>query len=214
MAFLQQFIDLFVHLDVHLAAVIERFGPLTNGLLFGIIFCETGLVVTPFLPGDSLLFAAGAFAARGALPIALLYPLLLLAAIGGDSTNYLIGAFVGPRLFLRWHLLRQQHLDRAHAFFEKYGGRALVFARFVPIIRTLAPFTAGVARMTYLRFLARSVFGGFLWVSLFLLGGYYFGTIPAVEKNFSLVILAVIFVSVVPGIVEYVRHRRRSVSSA
>ncbi|MFA6523439.1 MAG: VTT domain-containing protein [Candidatus Peribacteraceae bacterium] len=207
MAILSHVLEFFLHLDVHLGAIIVRFGVFTYGLLFGVIFCETGLVVTPFLPGDSLLFAAGAFAARGDLSIGLLYPLLLLAAIGGDSTNYLIGAYVGPHVFLRWHLLKQEHLDRAHAFFERHGRKALILSRFLPILRTVAPFSAGIARMTYLRFLSNSVIGGFLWVTLFTWGGYFFGAMPFVEHNFTLVILMIIAISVMPMVIEFLRHR-------
>jgi membrane-associated protein len=209
MSFLQQALDLFLHLDVQLANVIAAYGPLTYALLFVIIFCETGLVVAPFLPGDSLLFAAGAFAARGSLSLPLLAILFIVAAIGGDAVNYLIGAYVGPRVFLRWRLLKQEHLDKAHAFFERHGGKAIVFARFVPIVRTVAPFVAGVGRMTYRHFATYNVTGGLIWVTLFLGGGYLFGNIPAVEKNFSVVILVIIVISVLPGVVEYWRGRRR-----
>lgn len=210
MSMLHAFIDLFLHLDVHLQSVIERFGALTYALLFVIVFCETGLVVTPFLPGDSLLFAAGAFASRGAFNITFLFLLLWFAAVAGDAANYAAGAYIGPRLFTdTLRLLKKEHLERAHAFYEKHGGKAIVFARFIPIVRTVAPFVAGMARMTYAHFSSYNVVGGLLWVSLFLGGGYLFGNIPAVEKHFSAVILVIIVLSLIPGLVEFVRSRRK-----
>ncbi len=213
MEFLQQTIDILVHLDVYLDLIIEKFGLLTYLLLFVTIFCETGLVVMPFLPGDSLLFAAGAFAAKGSLSVAVLFFLFVIAAIVGDSLNYAIGSYVGPKLFVKkWRILRQDHLDRAHAFYERYGGKAIVFARFIPILRTVVPFVAGVGRMTYPSFVYYNVLGGLIWVTLFLFGGYFFGSIRFVEENFSIVILAIIIVSILPAVVEVTRqwfsHRR------
>ncbi len=214
MEILSQLLDVFIHMDEYLATIIDQYGMLTYLLLFVIIFCETGLVVAPFLPGDSLLFAAGAFAARGSFSVAVLLILLAVAAVLGDATNYAVGAYVGPRLFLRkLHLLKQEHLDRAHRFYEKYGGKAIVFARFLPIFRTVVPFVAGMAKMTYRDFATYNVIGGIAWVALFTLAGFLFGNIPAVEKNFSLMILAIIVVSVIPAVLEVTRQwfgRRRA----
>lgn len=210
MSLLSQVVDLFLHLDKHFSQVIAHYGVWTYGLLFVILFCETGLVVTPFLPGDSLLFAAGAFAAKGDLHLGVLLPLLVLAAVGGDNLNYFIGRSVGPRVFHgeRNRFFNREHLVRTQGFYEKYGGRTLVIARFMPIIRTFAPFVAGIGRMPYPRFLAFSVAGGCAWIGAFSLGGYFFGNLPGVRHHFTLVILAVIAVSVLPGVVEALRHRR------
>lgn len=209
MDFLRQLIDIFLHLDHHLAQIIEQFGAGSYLILFLIIFAETGLVVTPFLPGDSLLFAAGTFAALGSFDLWLLLVLLIAAAVIGDSVNYWIGARIGERAFSgRVRFLKQEHLERTRAFYARHGGKTIVLARFIPIIRTFAPFVAGVGRMHYPRFLAYNVAGAVLWVSLFVLGGYFFGNIPAVRSNFTLVILAIIALSVVPVIVELLRGRR------
>ncbi|HEY9720983.1 MAG TPA: DedA family protein [Oscillatoriaceae cyanobacterium] len=210
MNLLLRLVDLFLHLDKHFSQVIAHYGVWTYGLLFVILFCETGLVVTPFLPGDSLLFAAGAFAAKGDLHLGLLLPLLILAAVGGDNLNYLIGRSVGPRVFQgeRNRFFNREHLLRTQAFYEKYGGRTLIIARFMPIVRTFAPFVAGIGRMPYGRFLAFSVTGGCAWIGAFCLGGYFFGNLPGVRHHFTLVILAVIVVSVLPGVIEAVRHRK------
>ena len=205
----RSFVDLFLHLDTHLSQVIAQYGAWTHLLLFGIVFAETGLVVTPFLPGDSLLFAAGTFAALGALDIRMIVLLLMVAAILGDTVNYWVGAWIGPRAFsgrIRW--LRQDYLERTHAFYEKHGGKTIILARFVPIIRTFAPFVAGVGAMSYGKFVVYNVAGAVLWVGLFVLGGYFFGNIPVVRQNFTLVILAIIAVSVMPILVEAVRGRR------
>lgn len=212
-------IDIFLHLDKHLSLVIQSMGVWTYLLLFLIIFCETGLVVTPFLPGDSLLFAIGNFAAIGALRADLLLILLIAAAILGDTLNYWIGHYIGPRVFTEGggRLLKREHLDRTKRFYEKYGGKTIILARFVPIIRTFAPFVAGVGAMSYGKFIAFNIIGGVLWVLIFVLGGYYFGSLPAVKKNFTLVILAIIILSILPGVIEYLRHRRsarRSSTSA
>jgi membrane-associated protein len=209
---MHEIIDLFLHLDVHLAEFVGRYGIWVYGLLFAIIFAETGLVVTPFLPGDSLLFAAGAIAATGALDVRLLFLLLAGAAILGNTVNYSIGHFIGPRVFRadETHpLLNRQHLDRAHAFFEKYGGMAVVLTRFVPIIRTFVPFVAGAGAMRYSAFALFNIFGGVLWVGVCLGAGYAFGNVPVVKNNFSLVAIGIVAVSLIPMIVEWVRHKRK-----
>ena len=204
-------VDFFLHLDKHLAEIIANYGIWTNLILFLIVFAETGLVVTPFLPGDSLLFAAGTFAALGSLDPGLLVLLLSIAAILGDTVNYWVGSYIGPRAFtgeIRW--LKKEYLERTHAFYEKHGGKTIILARFIPIIRTFAPFVAGVGAMTYSRFLLYNVVGGIVWVTLFVLAGYFFGNLPAVRQNFSYVILAIIALSVMPIVVEFLRARRRA----
>ena len=210
MGILQQIGDPFLHLDTHLAAVISAFGVWTYVFLFLIVFCETGLVVTPFLPGDSLLFAAGAFAARGDLHAGILFLSFAAAAILGDSVNYAVGHFLGPQVLeRRMHLIKHAHVMRAHAFYEKHGGKAIILSRFVPIVRTFAPFVAGVGEMQYRQFLAYNVIGGLIWVSLFLFGGYFFGNIPVVKENFEFVILGIVVVSVLPMLVGWIRSRVR-----
>lgn len=205
---LARVLDLLLHVDVHLAEVVARYGVWTYALLFVIVFCETGLVVTPFLPGDSLLFAAGALAATTALEPGWLFLLLSVAAVAGDSVNYQIGRRVGARaLRARW--LKPEHVARTEAFFERYGGKTIVVARFVPIVRTYAPFMAGVARMRYDRFLVYNVAGGVLWVGLFVWAGYWFGNLPWVRRNFGAVVVAIILVSLVPMALDWVRARRR-----
>lgn len=200
-------IDLFLHLDKHLAEIITHYGTWTYGLLFFVIFMETGFVVTPFLPGDSLLFAAGTFAALGSLNVHFLAGLLMAAAILGDTVNYWIGHALGERAYQsRW--VKKEYLDRTHAFFEKHGGKTIFLARFVPIVRTFAPFVAGVGRMSYGYFLSYNIFGGIAWVALFTFAGYFFGNIPFVKQNFSLVILAIILISVLPMAVEVWRSRK------
>jgi len=209
--FLKQFADLFLHLDQHLSQVIAEYGGWTNLILFLIVFCETGLVVTPFLPGDSLLFAAGTFAALGELNVWLMILLLISAAILGDTVNYWVGAAIGPRAFsgdIRF--LKKKHLDRTRAFYERHGGKTIILARFVPIVRTFAPFVAGVGTMSYGRFLTYNVVGAALWVGLLVPAGYFFGNIPVVRENFSFVILAIIAISVLPIAFETVRGRRRT----
>jgi membrane-associated protein len=209
MDLLPRIIDLFLHLDQHLGQLISQYGTWTHLILFLIVFCETGLVITPFLPGDSLLFAAGTFAALGALDLWLVVLLLIIAAIVGDTVNYWFGAYIGPRAFRGdVRFLRKEYLDRTHAFYEKHGGKTIILARFVPIIRTFAPFVAGVGAMSYPKFLTYNVVGAVLWVGLFVLGGYFFGNIPVVRKNFTLVILAIIAISVLPIAVEALRARR------
>jgi membrane-associated protein len=206
-------IDLVLHLDKHLGALIQSYGLLTYVILFLIIFCETGLVVTPFLPGDSLLFAAGSFAALGVLNPWALFLLLSVAAIAGDSLNYAIGHNLGARILARNNrLIKKEHLDRTHQFYEKYGGKTIVIARFVPIVRTLAPFVAGLGSMTYGRFLFYNISGGLLWITSLTAAGYFFGQVPLVKRNFSLVIIAIVILSVLPAVIEVIRHRRVSPS--
>jgi membrane-associated protein len=206
---LRYIVDIFLHLDQHLSQVISQYGTWTHLILFLIVFCETGLVVTPFLPGDSLLFAAGTFAALGALDLRLILLLLFIAAVVGDTVNYWIGSYIGPRAFRgNLRFLRREYLDRTHAFYEKHGGKTIILARFIPIIRTFAPFVAGVGAMSYGKFITYNLAGAALWVGLFVLGGYFFGAIPTVRNNFSLVILAIIAISVAPIAVEAVRARR------
>lgn len=212
----KKLVDFILHIDRHLAEIIADYGTWTYAVLFLIIFAETGFVVTPFLPGDSLLFAAGAFCAKPetGLNVHLMAGLLFIAAIIGDTVNYWIGARVGPAVFKREDsiFLRRKHLDRAHAFFEKYGGRAIILARFVPIVRTFVPFIAGVGQMTYSRFIAYNIIGGFVWIYFFIYAGFLFGNQPFVQKNFKIVILAIIILSVIPIVFEMWRgwreHRR------
>ena len=209
MELIKDFIDLFLHLDTHLQTVIQNYGTWTYVILFLIIFCETGLVVTPILPGDSLLFAAGAFAATGSLDVSWLRVLLTVAAVLGDAVNYAIGHYIGPKAFSQpdSRFLKKEYLDRTHQFYEKYGGKTIIIARFVPIVRTFAPFVAGVGSMTYAKFASYNVLGGILWVGVCVLAGYAFGNIPVVKENFTLVILGIIFVSILPGIIEFMRQR-------
>jgi membrane-associated protein len=218
---LKKLIDFVLHIDRHLAEIIADYGTWTYAVLFLIIFAETGLVVTPFLPGDSLLFAAGAFCARPetGLNVHLMAFLLFVAAAIGDTLNYWIGSKFGPAVFKRDDslFLRRKHLERAHAFFEKYGGRAIILARFVPIVRTFVPFVAGVGSMSYGRFIAYNIVGAFLWIYFFTYSGFLFGNQPFVQKNFKLVILAIIVISIVPMVVELWRgwreHKRAASAS-
>lgn len=206
------FVDLFLHLDKHLAEVVAQYGTATYSLLFGIIFCETGLVVTPILPGDSLLFAAGAIASSGQLNVLKLALLLTVAAVLGDTVNYHIGKYIGPKVFhdKNPRFFKREYLERTQRFYEKYGGKTIIFARFVPIVRTFAPFLAGIGVMRYPQFLAYNVIGGVVWVFSFVFGGFYFSEIPVVKKNFTLVILAIIVLSVMPAVIEFVRARREA----
>ncbi len=201
---LQFFTDILLHLDKHLDWVIRTYGVWTYAILFLIIFCETGLVLTPFLPGDSLLFAAGTFVALGSLDMGLVTVLLSLAAIAGDTVNYWAGHAMGPKVFTRENsrLLNKEHLERTHRFYQRYGGKTIILARFIPIIRTFAPFVAGIGVMAYKRFIAFNVIGGMAWVFLFVLSGYYFGNIPFVRNNFIFVIIAIIFISILPLVIE------------
>jgi membrane-associated protein len=215
MDFLTNIIDFVLHIDKHLNEIIQTYGTWTYLLLFAIIFMETGLVITPFLPGDSLLFAAGAFAAQGSLNVWVLFVLLSFAAILGDTVNYWIGHFIGPKAFSgNVRFLKKEYLDRTHAFYEKHGGKTIILARFIPIIRTFAPFVAGVGAMTYSHFIVYNVIGGIFWVGLFTFGGYFFGNLPFVKDNFFIVIIAIIAISVLPAIVEVIRGRMRGASEA
>ncbi len=209
---LKEVIEIFLHLDRHLNGVISMYGGWTYLILFLIIFCETGLVVTPVLPGDSLLFAAGSLAAIGPLDPWALFLLLSGAAILGDTVNYSIGRAIGPRVFQKGNsrIFKKEYLDKTRGFYEKYGGKTIILARFVPIVRTFAPFVAGVGVMSYMRFVAFNIAGGVVWIGLFVFGGYLFGGLPVVKQNFTAVILAIIFISIIPGMMEYMRHRRRA----
>ena len=212
MELLTTLIDIALHLDQHLQALVANYGAWIYLILFLIIFCETGLVVTPFLPGDSLLFVAGAVAAAGGMNIHLLAVLLIIAAVLGDAVNYAVGHYLGPRVFKstesRW--LNPRHLQRAHDFYERHGGKTIIIARFVPIVRTYAPFVAGAASMSYARFAAYNISGAVLWVVLLGYAGYFFGNIPVIKENLTLVIVVIIILSIMPGVVEYLRHRNRA----
>lgn len=213
MEILAQICDVFLHLDMHLNAWAVTMGPWLYVVLFAVVFCETGLVVTPFLPGDSLLFAAGALAAIEGSPINLwlLAPVLFVAAVLGDSVNYEIGKWLGPKVFTRKnsYLLNQDHLHKAHAFYEKYGGKTIILARFIPIIRTFAPFVAGIGKMTYLHFVSYNIIGAFLWVALFVFGGYWFADLPLVQNHFHYIIVGIIVISVLPAVYEFWAERRK-----
>jgi len=210
MELIKGFFDILLHLDIHLDLAIRSYGLWTYGILFLIVFLETGLVVTPFLPGDSLLFAGGTFAALGSLDVGWLIIVLAVAAIGGDTVNYWIGYSSGPKVFSKEssRLFNKEYLHRTHRFYEKYGGKTIIIARFIPIIRTFAPFVAGIGSMTYSRFIAYNIAGGIAWVVIFVLGGYFFGNIPLIRHNFSLVIVAIVILSILPGIIEFLRHRK------
>jgi membrane-associated protein len=210
MEFVRKIIDIILHLDRYLKDLVPEYGAWIYLILFLIIFCETGLVVTPFLPGDSLLFAIGALAGAGALNLYVILLLLCVAAILGDTVNYWIGYYLGPKVFKQEsRFLNRRYLDRTHEFYERYGGKTIVIARFIPIIRTFAPFVAGIGRMSYFKFMSFNVAGGLLWVLSMTLAGYLFGGLDWVKKNFSVVILAIIFISILPGIIEYLRERKR-----
>jgi membrane-associated protein len=217
MSFLAQVLDYFRHLDVHLGALIAEYGTWAYAILFGIIFCETGLVVTPFLPGDSLLFAAGALAANPKIGLSIfpLFAVLLAAAILGDTVNYWIGQAVGTRVFKDdARILKTAYLVKTQDFFAKYGGKTIILARFMPIVRTYAPFVAGASKMDYSKFLLYNVVGGILWVGSMLFAGYFFGAVPFVKNNFETVVIAIIILSILPGVFEYVKHRRARVPTA
>jgi len=214
MDIISNLIDFILHLDKHLAEIVSQYGVWTYALLFLIIFMETGFVITPFLPGDSLLFAAGTLASPAlneALNIWILIPLLILAAILGDTVNYWIGHYIGPRAFSgSVRFLKKEYLDRTHAFYEKHGGKTIILARFIPIIRTFAPFVAGIGAMSYPHFLLYNVVGAVAWVCLFTLGGYFFGRLPFVQENFSLVVIAIILISVLPAVYEFLKEWRQN----
>lgn len=210
MEFIQLVIDFILHIDRHLAELTAAYGPWIYGILFLIIFCETGLVVTPFLPGDSLLFVAGAIATQDAMNVHLMVVLLIIAAILGDAVNYSIGRFFGAKLFANpdSKIFRRRYLELTEAFYAKHGGKTIILARFVPIVRTFAPFVAGMGHMPYRRFAAYNVIGAIVWVTLFSYAGYFFGNLPVVQSNLHYLIVAIIFVSILPGLIEIIRHRR------
>jgi membrane-associated protein len=211
MEILTQFFDIVLHLREHVGELIANYGPHIYTIFFLVIFCETGLVLTPILPGDSLLFTAGAFAALGQLNVWLMFALLSIAAILGDTVNYWIGHYLGPKVFQwkRSRFFNPDHLKRTHEFYEKYGGKTIILARFVPIVRTFAPFVAGIGAMTYSKFILYNVVGGLAWVAICLFAGYWFGNVPWVAKHFEVVIIAIIFVSVLPMVYEYWKSRSR-----
>lgn len=213
MEVIKQLIDFILHIDRHLFDIVSEYHGWTYLILFAIVFLETGVVVTPFLPGDSLLFAAGAIAANPAtgLNVFAVILLLIISAIAGDTLNYAIGKFIGPKVFLKdYKLLKRSHLEKTQAFYDKHGGKTIIIARFIPIIRTFAPFVAGVGSMNYKRFISYNIVGGIAWVVIFTLLGYFFGNLPVVKKNFTLVIFAIIFLSITPPFIEYFRHKFRS----
>lgn len=200
-------LDFIIHIDEHIGTFIQTYGSFTYVILFLIIFLETGLVIAPFLPGDSLLFVTGAFAAQGVIDIFYLFILLSLAAIIGDSVNYYIGNVFGERIFRNSRFFKKEYLEKTEQFYHKHGGKTIIFARFIPIVRTFAPFVAGIGKMRYRRFAAYNVLGGIAWVAIFLLGGYYFGTIPVVQENLTFFIILIIIISILPPLIEYIRTR-------
>ncbi|WP_315068333.1 DedA family protein [uncultured Clostridium sp.] len=202
-------IDIFLHLDKYLAAVVGNYGVETYLMLFIIIFLETGLVITPFLPGDSLIFAAAALAAEGALNIYMLIGILMIAAILGDTSNYEIGRLFGHKILKSGRFIKQEHLDKTNKFYEKYGGKTIIFARFIPIVRTIAPFVAGIGEMSYKKFISFNAIGGVIWVLIVSALGYFFGSIPVVKNNFELVIIAIILISILPIIIEFIRSKAK-----
>jgi len=210
MEILTAFIDIVLHLDTHLLVLVQQYGTWIYAILFAIIFCETGLVVTPFLPGDSLLFVIGALCGMGSLELQVAMPLLILAAFMGDNTNYWVGRLLGLRLLnhpnQRW--IKHEHLEKTHAFYEKHGGKTVIFARFLPIIRTFAPFVAGIGTMNYRLYVTFSIVGGVAWIGSLTLAGYFFGNIPVIKENLTLMILVIVFISFVPAILEFIKHRR------
>ena len=208
MELLTQFIDIVLHLDRHLIWLIQNYENWIYLILFLIIFCETGLVVMPFLPGDSLLFVAGTISASGMMDVQFLVILLMLAAFSGDNTNYWIGRYFGPRVFTQTdsRILNRKHLERTNSFYEKHGGKTIIFARFLPIFRTFAPFVAGIGRMVYTRFMTYSALGSFFWINSFIFGGYFFGNVPMVKNNLSFFILGIVLISVIPGIIQFIRN--------
>jgi membrane-associated protein len=211
MELISTFIDIVLHLDTHLLVLVQQYGVWIYAILFAIIFAETGLIVTPFLPGDSLLFVIGALCGMGSLELQVAMPLLILAAFMGDNTNYWVGRLLGLRLLnhpnQRW--IKHEHLEKTHAFYEKHGGKTVIFARFLPIIRTFAPFVAGIGTMNYRLYVTFSIVGGVAWIGSLTLAGYFFGNIPVIKENLTLMILVIIFISFVPAILEFIKHRRQ-----
>jgi len=209
MEIIKSLIEFILHIDKHLGEIIKNYGTLTYFILFFIIFAETGFVFTPFLPGDSLLFAAGVFASLGSFNILILLSILILAAILGDTANYWIGHFFGEKIVTNPKIpINQEHIEKTNRFFEKHGGKTIILARFVPIVRTFAPFVAGAGQMNYGKFISYNIIGGILWVSIFTLSGFFFGNIPFIRNNFSLVVIAIILISLVPMIIEVVKHKK------
>jgi len=210
MTLIKAVIDFVLNIDKNLVMMAAQYGGWIYGILFAVIFSETGLVVTPFLPGDSLLFAAGALAAMGSFNIVYLWIILAVAAFLGDTVNYWIGHFIGPKAFsMNSGILKKEYLDKAQAFYDKHGGKAIVLARFVPIVRTFAPFVAGVGKMHYGNFITYNLMGGLLWVTLFTMGGFFFGNIPWVKHNFEIVVVVIVLISVVPIVIEWIKSKRR-----
>jgi membrane-associated protein len=209
MTYITHFINIILHIDTYLISIIQSFGNWTYLILFITIFCETGLVIIPFLPGDSLVFAAGAFAARGDMNLVILLIILCIAAVVGDTVNYEIGKYIGPKILKQDKIkfIKKEHLERTHKFYEKYGGKTIIFARFIPIVRTFAPFVAGIGEMSYKNFISYNIIGGISWICLFLFGGYIFGDIPMVKNNFTSVIYAIIVISALPALFEFLRQK-------
>ena len=209
MELLSSFLDIVLHLDAHLLALVQEYGIWVYAILFCIIFAETGLVVAPFLPGDSLLFVIGALCGMGSLQLEVALPLLILAAFLGDNTNYWIGRLLGLRLLNKAspRLIKHEHLEKTHAFYEKHGGKTVIFARFLPIIRTFAPFVAGIGTMRYRDYVMYSIIGGVAWIGSLILAGYFFGNIPVIKNNLTLMILVIVFLSFVPAMIQFFRHR-------
>ena len=215
MELLHALIDYLLHIEVHLDYLIQNYHQFTYIILFVVLFCETGVVVLPFLPGDSLLFAIGAFAARGSFDFLTISLTLFAAAVIGDSVNYSIGKYIGPKIFDKEDslLLNKKHLEKANAFYAKYGAKTIIIARFIPIVRTFAPFVAGIGEMTYKKFTTYNMLGAFLWVFSFIPLGYFFGNLPFVQKNFKLVIIAIILISILPAVIEFLKERKRLTKS-
>lgn len=212
MQFISHIFELIIHLDVHISEIVNHFGALAYLILFGIIFCETGLFMAPFLPGDSLIFVVGALSAAGTMNLWILTVTLVAAAIIGDTVNYHIGKYLGPKIFQKQNvkLLNKKHLERAHRFYERHGGKTVIIARFIPVIRTFAPFVAGMGSMSYGRFILYNIVGGVLWVSVCIFSGFLFGNIPVVKDNFTLVVLAIIFISLLPVFISWLLNNKKS----
>jgi len=215
MEFLAVFLDIVLHLDTHLLALVQDYGVWVYAILFLIIFAETGLVIAPFLPGDSLLFVIGALCGMGSLQLEVVMPLLILAAFMGDNTNYWIGRLLGLRLLERAgsRFIKHEHLEKTHAFYEKHGGKTVIFARFLPILRTFAPFVAGIGTMNYRQYVMFSIIGGVAWIGSLTLAGYFFGNIPVIKNNLTLMILVIVFISFVPAMIQFIRHRRQGATA-